>query len=131
MKLIWLAAGSAVLAACASMPTPEEVTVADYGQAMSPSDCTAAAEATISYTLKDPSSAQYRHGPACVKGYWGSVPLLGMPVAYGWLQTGEVNAKNSYGGYVGFRAYQALIRDGRVVRYCVNSANGNCVVTGA
>jgi hypothetical protein len=32
-----------------------------------------------------------------------SVPVLGMEAAFGYLQKVEVNGKNSFGGYVGFR----------------------------
>lgn len=45
----------------------------------------------VSSTLKDPDSARFRG----VKAKWGTV-------------CGEVNAKNSYGGYVGYRRFYAI-----------------------
>ncbi len=99
--------------------------MADYGRDMSADECVKVAERVIANTLKDPAAAQFRHSP-CLKGAWGSAPLLGMKAAFGWMQRGEVNGKNSYGGYVGFKSYQALINDGVVVRYCVTDDNGAC-----
>lgn len=45
----------------------------------------------VSNSLKDPDSAKFRS----VKVKWGNV-------------CGEVNAKNSYGGYVGYRRFYAI-----------------------
>lgn len=115
----------ALVSGCASLPTPEELSTADYGNDMTPEQCTAAVERTLSGTLKDPSSAQFRHSP-CIHGAMNSVPIMGLPVAYGWLQQGQLNAKNSYGGYVGFRQYIAIIRNGAVIRYCLAMENGTC-----
>jgi len=96
---------------------------------MSATECTAIAEKLIADTLKDPGSAQFRNGQ-CSKGHWGSVPVLGMGAVFGWLQKGEVNGKNSYGGYVGFRAYQVLIKNGVPVRYCMSGSDGICMPKG-
>jgi hypothetical protein len=49
----------------------------------------------ISAQLKDPSSAQYRNE-------WSKDG--------GWV-CGEVNAKNSFGGYIGFRHYTVIWQD--------------------
>ena len=32
---------------------------------------------------------------------------------------GSVNSKNRFGGYVGGKQYQVLIKNGRVIRYCM------------
>lgn len=114
------------LAACASGPTQEQMVKANYGRDMSATQCESAVERVISRDLKDPSSAQFSHSP-CYKGHWGSVPILGLGVEFGWVQDGAVNAKNAYGGYVGFRSYKALVRDGSVIRYCVSDKNGICM----
>jgi len=120
--------GSAI-SGCASAPTAEQITNADYGREMSSDECRSVAERTIAYTLKDPNSAQFRHQP-CYKGWVSSVPILGMSAAFGYVQAGEVNAKNSFGGYVGFRSYQALLRNGAVVRSCVSDEKGLCIPRG-
>lgn len=94
---------------------------------MSSEECIAIAEKAIANSLKDHSSAQFHRAGACKKGYWNSVPLLGMQVAFGWLQGGEVNGKNSYGGYVGFRPYRVLMKDGAAVRYCISDKDDICI----
>lgn len=125
MKTI-LALAAAFLAGCASGPTQEQMTNANYGRDISTQECTSLAERFIANTLRDPAAAQFRNA-GCSKGHWGSAPILGMGVEFGWLQTGEVNGKNSYGGYVGFRPYQLLIRDGVVIRYCISDKDGVCI----
>ena len=117
------------LAACASGPTQEQLSNANYGRDIPTAECVSVAERVIADSLKDPSSAQFRHSQ-CFRGYWGSAPILGMGIEFGWVQKGEVNGKNSYGGYVGFRPYQALIRDGAVIRYCVSDEDGVCMPSG-
>ena len=111
-------------------PTKEEITNADYGHDMSPEECTTIAQQFITNKLKDPGSAQFRNNTSCVKGYWNASPFQGLSVAFGWLQIGEVNGKNSFGGYVGFTPYQVLIKDGIVIRYCITDQDGLCLVHG-
>ena len=129
LRTICLYFSATLLGACTSVPSQNEVAKADYGIDMSTRDCVTAAEQTIASGLKDPGSAQFTHAP-CEKGYWQSVPIMGMSVAFGYFQKGSVNAKNAYGGYVGFRPYSALIRNGRVIRYCISDSNGICIPTG-
>lgn len=117
------------LAACASGPTPEQFSTANYGREIPAAECVSVAERVIANSLKDPSSAQFRHAQ-CYQGYWGSAPILGMGVQFGWIQIGEVNGKNSYGGYVGFRPYKVLIRDGEAIRYCMSNKDGICMPVG-
>lgn len=117
------------LAGCASGPTQEQVNSANYGREIAAQECISLGERVIAGSLKDPAAAQFRNS-GCSKGYWGSVPIMGLGVEFGWLQTGEVNGKNSYGGYVGFRPYQVLIRDGAVIRYCISDKDGICIPSG-
>ena len=114
------------LIGCASAPTEEQLQNADYGNYQSPNDCVRLAEARIKSTLKDPTSAIFSHS-SCMTGYAPKVPLMGLPVEFGYWQNGTVNAKNSFGGYVGSRKYDVLIRNGRVVRWCVADENGICM----
>ncbi len=115
------------ISGCASTPSADEVSQANYGRDMQPEECIALTERVIGNSLKDPSSAQFRHGGSCVKGFFNNVPVLGLKAAFGWLQVGEVNGKNSYGGYVGFRPYQVLVKDGVVIRYCIADNDGFCI----
>jgi hypothetical protein len=123
VKLIMVLATMTFLASCASGPTKSQLENADYGREMSSVECVSIAESIISSGLKDPSSAQFKHG-RLFKGHWNSVPILGMGVVFGWIQQGEVNGKNSYGGYVGFKSYQVLIKDGKAVRWALRGSDG-------
>jgi hypothetical protein len=58
--------------------------------------------------LKDPSSAQVRN-IQIVRPY-GQANIHGN--IYGWLVTFELNAKNSYGAYVGFRNREIIMING-------------------
>ena len=58
--------------------------------------------------LKDPSSAQTRN--IQIRGMKGQANIHGN--IYGWLVTFELNAKNSYGAYVGFRSKEIIMTNG-------------------
>jgi len=118
-----------VFTGCASGPTTEQLSRANYGRNMMAAECVAIAEQVVGNRLRDPNSAQFRH-LQCYQGYWTSVPVRGMGVEFGWRQEGQVNAKNAFGGYVGFRSYYVLIRDNSVIRYCISDENGLCVPIG-
>ena len=110
---------SCLLISCSSGPTQQQVDNADYGDDMSPAECTAAVERVIMARLKDPESVRFRH-QTCYQSYWESgvganFGLKGNGVMFGWIQHGEVNAKNSFGGYTGFQPYKMMLRNGRVV----------------
>jgi len=115
-----------LLIGCASGPNEKELANADYGRSMSPQECVAIAESLISRSLKDPSSAQYNHAQ-CFMGYGSSVPIMGLKVAFGWVQNGQFNAKNSFGGYVGFQRYSMIIKNGKAIRYCTYDKNNACI----
>ncbi len=50
-----------VLTGCASGPTQKQLANADYGRGMFPEECVSIAEKVIADSLKDPSSAQFKH----------------------------------------------------------------------
>lgn len=59
-------------------------------------------------SLKDPESARYRFGKFR-RAYANKGLIYGGGVAWhGYLQEVEVNGKNSYGGYVGFKPFLVL-----------------------
>ena len=123
------ALATATLSSCSSAPTKEATINADYGLDMSSAQCISATEPVIAYGLKDPGSAQFRHG-ACIKDHWNSIPIMRMGIEFGWIQRGEVNAKNSFGAYVGFQPYKVLIKNGQAVRWCINDDIGACIPAG-
>lgn len=116
-----------LLSGCASAPSQQQIANADYGSPMSVDQCKSIAEQDITNQLKDPSSAQFKNEPACQKGWMSSAPLLGLKAAFGYLQKGEVNAKNSFGGYVGFRPFMVLIKNGQAIRSCITDSDGICM----
>lgn len=116
------------LTGCNTAPIAQaELDNADYGQPMTTQQCANVAEQFIRSTLKDPMSAQFTTYSKCVKGVLRDGLINGGKTHFGYLQKGTVNAKNSYGGYVGFRSYQAIIRDEIVVSYCIINEDGICM----
>lgn len=80
-----------------------------------------AAQAQVASSLKDPGSAQFRN-----------VEIK--PYGYGKVVCGEVNAKNSYGGYVGFAkfvaSHEASMLESRDSRYpAINNASNAGIYT--
>lgn len=130
VQIIAVLAAVGLLAGCASAPTQQEISHADYGQPMTQQQCLSISESAIANQLKDPNSAQFRNEAPCHTGWVSSVPILGMKAAFGYVQRGEVNGKNSFGGYVGFRPYLVLMKNGAVVRSCITDQNGICVPSG-
>lgn len=66
----------------------------------------AQAHDSVAYTLKDPASATWRDE------YVGKfMASKGAEAQGGYLVCGQYNAKNSYGGYVGFSTYAVLFDD--------------------
>jgi hypothetical protein len=116
------------LAACSFAPTQEQLSHANYGRDMPAAECVSLAERVIADSFTDPGSAQFRHSQ-CFKGYWKSIPPLNLGVEFGWIQQGEVNGKNLEAGFVGFRSYRVLIRDGAVIRHCVSDKDRICTPT--
>lgn len=134
MSSIKVAIGASMFAVflvgCASAPTQKQIANADYGTPMSSSECKSLAGRAIANQLKDPRSAQFRDEQSCFTGWMSSVPILGLKAVFGYLQKGEVNGKNSFGGYVGFRPFMVLMKNGVVIRSCIANENGICTPSG-
>jgi len=127
MRRLFTVIAVCALAGCNTAPiTQAELDNADYGQPMTAKQCTDVAEQFVRSTLKDPMSAQFTSGGACVKGALRDGLIRGGTTHFGYLQTGTVNAKNSYGGYVGFRPYKVVMRNGIVVSDCIGDQDGIC-----
>lgn len=115
-----------LLAGCmAKGPTALQLSSADYGSHISPDKCVKIAEAQLRSVLKDPFTAHFTHQP-CYRGWRSSAPILGFDVEFGYVQNGTVNAKNSYGCYTGASNYNVLIKNGRVLRFCIED-DGICM----
>lgn len=74
-------------------------TAADFTRVELPNRIAASAKEQVSYTLKDPGSAQFRN----VRGFAFSGP------GGGYVVCGEVNGRNSYGGYAGFQPFRTNV----------------------
>jgi hypothetical protein len=107
-----------LLAGCSSVPVEQvkaEAAKIGYGTPLPP-DWQDMLKTFIGGSLKDPMSAIYQFGQP-VEGMIQKAPIRGGGLdAAGYLVSVLVNAKNSYGGYTGFKEYQFLIRDGRIIR---------------
>jgi len=105
------------LQGCAIAPTDSSgrtLTVADAGPA--PTDHEASFKASITGLLKDPESARYRNISKPTAQVVNTVPGF-MTGGVGWSMCGEVNAKNTYGGYTGFQWWWVLVNQDTLVTY--------------
>ena len=101
-RAIGLLSAAVALSACTvttQAPISPTVTSPLEMRPLSPTEKAALAK-TLSQTLKDPNAAQFKWLPAAANGSG--------PIGY----CGLVNVKSSYGGYVGFRRFFAMISKG-------------------
>jgi hypothetical protein len=103
-----------LLSGCASKPTPEQISNADYGASVYQVDAEKAVREFFGIYLKDPDSARYSFGTV-YRGYVVGSAFEGRKVEGGFLLDVTVNAKNSFGGYVGAKPYRFLIRNDRLI----------------
>jgi hypothetical protein len=67
--------------------------------------------------LVDPDSAKYKSMSEPVKAYTRKAPILGGDVdVYGWYTRVCLNAKNSLGGYTGYKCRKLLIKYNSVIK---------------
>jgi hypothetical protein len=109
------------LTACATMPTQKEIDKADYGSPISQDLAEAKAKEFLSGYLKDPMSATYQWKAV----YQGWFKGFRRATVYGYILDGNINAKNSYGGYVGASPFRFVFRNGELVSaYMQKEMNG-------
>lgn len=84
----------------------------DYGPAPDPAVGVAMVEAAIKAKLKDPYSAQFDWPYGFTAGSYRPIYARRQ---HGWITCGTVNARNSYGGYIGRRTIIGLIKNGALV----------------
>lgn len=106
MKKVIILILSICLFGCMTVPNPDDLKNANFGS--KPVNYEENIKNLIGSGLKDPFSAQYKFGEP-VKGYFQN----GMEgLRYGWIIPVQVNAKNSYGAYVGFNTQYIMISEG-------------------
>ncbi|RED06993.1 membrane lipoprotein lipid attachment site-containing protein [Ectopseudomonas oleovorans] len=101
------------LSGCAHKPTQQEIDSADYGYSINQSDAQKQVQSFFSVYLKDPESARFAFSDV-YKGYFVGSAFEGRKLSAGYLMDFRVNAKNSFGGYVGAKPYKALFHNGRL-----------------
>ena len=116
--------GALLVSACSQMATDPTAGGDEYGVPQSAQECIAAVENKLVFAVRNPSDLRWRHGGACYRGSWP--PIEGQPTLYGYLQDGEFETVESLRDYAGFKRYKALIRNGRVIRYCIMDDGGAC-----
>ena len=85
--------------------TAEQIANADYGSR--PDDYQSDIKKIMSGHLKDPDSAKYNFSCPPLKGY-AFINGDSKPPLFGYIIMVRVNAKNSFGGYVGEKNYAFL-----------------------
>ena len=80
-----------------------------------PSNYQALVKAAAGEALKDPQSAMYKFEGEPKRAYKVIGKLQDENVIFGYGGRVQINAKNSYGGYVGFKLWTYVIRDGKVI----------------
>lgn len=111
-KLLCITAMLAVTGCAAPRMTQAQLANADYGRQPTTQEATALVKGYLEQHLLDPTSyiLQPPHNITRMSYNGHDGYEFGYMVYYG------VNAKNSFGGYVGMRQHSALIHNDRVIR---------------
>lgn len=111
MKILLPLLAAAVLAGCATGPSPEAIANADYGKPPA-ADYKKQIKDYFEPKLIDPTSPLYTY-PEPTKGY---MRLTRTEASFGWQVCGTINSKNRMGGYAGAVPYWAFFHEGTIVR---------------
>ena len=100
---------------CASAPSQEQLDTADYGSPISQLEAERKAKVWLKGHLKDPNSAEIDWG-VVEPGWIRDAPIQGGGFVFGYRLDSQVNAKNSFGGYTGYKPYIFLFYYGEFKR---------------
>ena len=117
---------SCLLSACASLepPSAEELEQADYGIEISQDQAQRIVQSYLNKYLKDPRFAQYEWGHFH-KAWIRRAIINGGGKVFGYRLDVNINAKNSFGGYTGFKQYMFMLYNGGIkVVYAERDLNG-------
>lgn len=114
-----------VEACTAPPPTAAEMAAADFGKAPDMGTIKPLAEEFVRSRLKDPSSAEFRWVVEIPTATW----FDGSKRVFCWGTKAMVNAKNSYGGYVGEAMWEFFWRGDRMIGYGAPYRGSGGVVT--
>jgi len=122
IKLVWVAVIMCLTTACgvtANKVNPELIASANYGTY--PANYEELVKSYHGRKLKDPFSAQYQISTP-IEGYTRKAPIAGGEAdSFGYMVLAHVNAKNSYGGYTGWKPHWFFIMNGFVVGEVVSN----------
>lgn len=108
----FIAFALAVISGCAGgPPSQEELTKADYGTPISQEDAQARALEFLKRVLKDPDSAKIDWSPVS-PGWWREASAHGGGLKFGYILNANINGKNSYGAYIGYKPYRFMFFNG-------------------
>lgn len=104
---------------CCVVPKQADLEAAYYGAPPDQDFAERLAKIAVGVRLKDPDSATYRFD-SLYAGYTQSseVVIGDCEPIYGYILNTYVNAKNSFGGYTGYKLYVFVFRDNKVVGMC-------------
>lgn len=113
-------AAALIISGCQTAPvSPSLVAAGDYGPY--PDNYKEIIQAHWQPILKDPYSAQYRYSGPPFKCYMRDAPVSGgEPKYFGYCVIYAMNAKNSYGAYIGEQTYRFFIKNGRTKEFKSN-----------
>lgn len=114
-KVVVYLFAAAVLSGCATQPDikyPSEAEIAAAEIGPPPANYENEIKAFISRTLKDPYSAVYVFDQSPQK----RMAFDGPPSSIVWAVDLSVNAKNSYGAYIGEHRYGCYFKDGKITK---------------
>lgn len=121
MKHILIIALLSLLTACTSAFQKPDAS-ANYGNP--PLAYEETIKAYFSNVLKDPESAKYKFGNP-VRAYANNGLAYGGKVAWvGYMVEVQINAKNSYGGYVGYKPHMVLFTGNAIAQHVEGSERG-------
>lgn len=127
-NLAMMALSGFLLSACvigpSGPPTKEELASADYGSYVTQYEARRKAKEFFADYLKDPYSAQYQWG-TIEKGWIREAPISGGNLIFGYILRVNVNAKNSYGAYIGYKPYVFIFYDSSIKNAYVQHGIGN------
>lgn len=109
-----VAASATFVSGCAvAPPTPQQIEQASYGE-MTAERANEIIIKRLQTTLYDPYTAQLEVFPSTLKKHWATDGKGHHH--YGWIIQYRLNAKNQYGGYVGYKNYYAFIEFGYLLQ---------------
>lgn len=110
-RVLFLLFAMLLLSGCMTTPSTTQLSNANYGQL--PSNYKENIQNAIIGGLKDPDSAKFKFGEPRKAYLQGGLPD-DFKMYYGWAVPVSVNAKNSYGGYVGYKTMYYMYSNGQL-----------------